>query len=119
MERLCVTPPQTLGTFKPASRPTSTNVTGEGPVGVAALAVSRKRDFFHRHSGAVSASRSALPSKIPDEPRKRRRGKFMTGGRTRSGVREKFLGDFRSDRRALRKFSSPARDLRKIARHYS
>src|SRR5579859_3125385 len=70
-------PPQTFGSFRPASRATSTNWTGD-EAGAGAVA-STTRGFLHFHSGVVRASVSVLPSTKRDDPRKRRRGKIMVG----------------------------------------
>src|ERR1700735_1133807 len=69
MERLCSTPPHTLGLVSPACRATSTYWTGDVAAATSA--------FFHFQRGVVRASVSVLPSRKRDDPRKRRRGKVM------------------------------------------
>src|SRR5271154_116153 len=121
MERLRSTPPQTLGEFNPASRATSTNATGGiAPAGVAALAVSSRSEFFHFQSGAVSASRRALPNKMPEEPRKRRRRKFIAcGHRKKNGSGAKRASESSGEARVLQYLSSLAHEPRKGMRHNS
>src|SRR5262249_51228828 len=67
-------PPHTLGVVSPASRATSTKVTGElgGDFFAACRIVA-----LHLPKGVVNASRRELPSTTREEPRNRRRGKFM------------------------------------------
>src|ERR1700740_1889138 len=74
MERLWSTPPQTLGIVSPACWATSTYWTGDGELETAA---STSAEFFHFHSGVVSVSSNVLLRTKRDEPRKRRRGKFI------------------------------------------
>ena len=75
MERLWSTPPHTFGIFNPACCATSTNCTGDAPgFEVAALT---SAGSLHCQSGVVRASISVLPNRKKDEPRKRRRGRFM------------------------------------------
>src|SRR4029077_4682057 len=76
IDRLWSIPPHTLGIFNPACRATSTNCTGDGTgFEVAALT---SVGSLHCHSGVVRASISVLPKTKKDEPRKRRRGKFIS-----------------------------------------
>src|SRR5271156_4804211 len=75
MTRLWSIPPHTLGMVRPACCATSTNWTGEGP-GLD-TAARRRAGSFHFQSGVARASVSVLPSTKREEPRKRRRGKFM------------------------------------------
>src|SRR3984893_18772099 len=76
MDRLWSMPPHTLGIFNPACRATSTNCTGDDTgFEVAALT---SVGSLHCHSGVVRASISLLPNRKKDEPRKRRRGKFIS-----------------------------------------
>src|SRR5258708_6466485 len=85
-------PPHTLGAFRPASRATSTNTTGEAkggfdanrfetdelePNGLETGAASKSVEPRHFQSGVVRASKSELPRTTNDEPRKRRRRKFI------------------------------------------
>src|SRR6185437_14301294 len=75
MDRLWSMPPHTLGIFNPACCATSTNCTGECErFEVAALT---RAGSLHCQSGVVRASISVLPNRKKDEPRKRRRGKFI------------------------------------------
>src|SRR2546421_1026223 len=79
---LCSAPPQTLGTVRPASRATSTNWTGEAAGeseadGIGRVAASRRIVPRHFQSGVASASNSELPRTIKDEPRNRRRNRFI------------------------------------------
>src|SRR5207245_11479220 len=76
-------PPQTLGMVSPASRATSTNWTGEvgvefGTDGFGRTSASRRTVLRHFQTGVVSASKSELPRTRREEPRKRRRGRFIT-----------------------------------------
>src|SRR6266436_2747705 len=75
MERLWSTPPHTLGAFNPACFATSTNCTGDGTGSEVAALTSV--GFLHCQSGVVNASISVPPSIKREEPRKRRRGKFI------------------------------------------
>src|SRR5580658_1335874 len=62
--------------LRPASRPTSTNTTGDAGGGVETAAAS-PCGRPHRQSGVVRASSSVVPSATSDEPRKCRRGRFI------------------------------------------
>src|SRR5437868_3996707 len=75
MDRLWSLPSQTLGLFIPACCATSTNFTVDGTASVVAALTSA--GSLHCQSGVVSASISLLPSRKKDEPRKRRRGRFI------------------------------------------
>src|SRR5260370_40655127 len=76
MDRLWSIPPHKLGIFNPACCATSKNCTGDGTgFEVAALTTVGS---LHCQSGVVKASISVLPSIKKDEPRKRRRGKFIS-----------------------------------------
>src|SRR5258708_1464888 len=76
MDRLWSIPPHTLGIFNPACCATSTNCTADGTgFEVAALT---SVGSFHRQSGVVKASINVLPNIKNVEPRKRRRGKFIS-----------------------------------------
>src|SRR5215469_8826811 len=72
MTRLCSTPPQTLGTVRPACSATSMNCTGEE--GVEATAGLTWAAAPSLHTGVVSLSSSELLSRNKLDPRKRRRG---------------------------------------------
>src|SRR6266576_5261152 len=76
MDRLWSIPPHTLGIFNPACCATSTNCTGDG-MGFEVAALTSVGSL-HCHSGVVRASISVLPNRNKDEPRKRRRGKFIS-----------------------------------------
>src|SRR5713226_4132325 len=77
MYRLWSTPPHTLGEVSPASFATSTKVTGDVAAGFETVAASSRAPRFHFQSGVASASRSVLPRRIAEEPRKLRRGNFI------------------------------------------
>src|ERR1035438_589909 len=65
---------------RPASFATSTKVTGntEGVAGLpCVVAASRRSECFQFQRGLTRASSSEPPRSMEDEPRKRRRGKFM------------------------------------------
>src|SRR6266404_2338132 len=112
-------PPHTLGVFKPASRATSTNTTGDATAGFEmdgfesdgfeTGAASRIVEPGHFQRGVMIASKSELPRTTKDEPRKRRRRRFITYDRR----------DRRSPRWKFFHFSSSARHLWKVARHSS
>src|ERR1700689_2155064 len=129
IERLCSDPPHTFGMFRPASRPTSTNLTGEvaaaetaapeiGAFGM--LAASTTIGRFHLHNGVANASTSSFPSKSREEPRKPRRGRFI--GREVPG---RALSQPKCGRQGNHLFrvyfclASSARYPRKITRHNS
>src|ERR1700730_9914142 len=76
MDRLWSTPPHTLGIFNPACCATSTNCTEDG--GGFEVAALTSVGSFHCQSGVVRASISVLPNRKKEEPRKRRRGKFIS-----------------------------------------
>src|SRR5580700_8886646 len=76
MDRLWSTPPHTLGMFSPACFATSTNCTEDG-VGFAVAALT-SAGSLHFHNGVVRTSISELPNTKSDEPRKRRRGRFIS-----------------------------------------
>src|SRR5438552_14587827 len=95
---LCSAPPQTLGTVRPASRATSTNWTGEAAGefevdGIGRVAASRRIVPRHFQSGVASASNSELPRAIKDEPRNRRRKRFIVSDHRGEQVAELQLGE--------------------------
>src|SRR5216683_1644845 len=113
-------PPHTLGAFRPASRATSTNTTGAAAVGFETGAASRSVEPRHFQRGVVSASKSVLPRTTKDEPRKRRRSRFIAyDRRDRSSPRWKFAGEPIRLQSVLFSFSSSAQHLWKVARHNS
>src|ERR1700730_9240950 len=76
IDRLWSTPPHTLGIFNPACCATSTNCTGDGTgFEVAALT---SVGSLHCDSGVVRASISVPLNRKKEEPRNRRRGKFIS-----------------------------------------
>src|SRR5438045_1011546 len=76
MDRLWSIPPHTLGIFNPACCATSTNFTGDGTASDDVAAFTSVGSL-HCQSGVVSASTSVLPSRKKEEPRNRRRGRFI------------------------------------------
>src|SRR5712691_2548928 len=118
-------PPHTLGAIRPASRATSTNTTGEATVGFEidgfeTDAASSSAELLHFQSGIVSASKSVLPRTTRDEPRKRRRRRFIAyDRRERSSPRWKFASEPIRLPRVRLHFSSSALYLWKVARHKS
>src|SRR2546429_6234229 len=75
-------PPQTLGVASQVPRGASTNLTGEtageSETGGSGIGVASRRIApRHFQSGVVSASKNELPRTTRDEPRKRRRKRFI------------------------------------------
>src|SRR6266480_3523423 len=110
---------------RPASRATSTNWTGEAagefePRRLGTGADSRRIGLRHFQSGVVSASKSELPRTTRDEPRKRRRRRFIA-----SDHRKRKLPNCNSPNEPIRLrsvvdgFFSFALHAGKIARHNS